>query len=31
MISKLLARQWVRDAILGLALLCATLGLMFFP
>jgi len=31
MISRLLARQWVRDAILGLALLCATLGLMFYP
>ena len=29
MISRLLARQWVRDTILGLALLCATLGLMF--
>lgn len=31
MISRLLARQWVRDALLGLALLCATLGLMFYP
>ena len=31
MISRLLGRQWVRDAILGLALLCATLGLMLYP
>ena len=29
--SKLLSKQWVRDSVLGLALLAATLGLMFFP
>lgn len=29
--SKLLSRQAVRDLFLGLALLCATLALMFFP
>ncbi len=29
--SKLLSRQAVRDLLLGLALLCATLALMFYP
>ena len=29
--SKLLSKKWVRDSVLGLALLAATLGLMFFP
>lgn len=30
-LSGLLSKQWVRDLFLGLALLCSTLGLMFFP
>lgn len=29
--SKLLAKQWIRDILLGLALLCATLSLMLYP
>ena len=29
--SKWLGRQWVRDLLLGLALLCATLALMLYP
>ncbi len=29
--SDLLSKQWVRDAALGLVLLTATLGLLFFP
>lgn len=29
--SRLLSRERVRDAMLGLALLCATLALMLYP
>lgn len=29
--SRLLSKPWIRDLIFGFALLCATLGLMFYP
>ena len=29
--ARLLGKQWVRDMLLGLGLLCATLALMLYP